>query len=204
MSAEIEIRRMKGLSKCFDEEVTGVFVDAYYDLLSTIEKDKEKLVKVFKHTFVREVFYLALLNGKVVGMLACSTNRKRGLKFDRTIFIEHFGFFKGNFIYYSLRNEFETPLDYNNSTAYIEVVATTSEARGKGVATSLFNHVIKNTYYKEFILEVMDTNEKAKRIYERLGFEEFKRIPATYLQQKFFNERIYMKLITNKYEIGDK
>ena len=194
MNDSIEIKKMDDLADDVNLKVAHVFVDAYYDLLCSMTEDKEKLIASFKDAFVKDVFYLALIDGEVVGMLACSNNKHRAVNLNRSSFIKSLGFLKGNFAYFFISNEFHKKLDYDDDATYIEFVATTSQARGKGVATKLFKHVIENSGYNQFTLDVIDTNEKALSIYRKLGFKEFKRTSATYFEKKIFNYKIYMKL----------
>jgi ribosomal protein S18 acetylase RimI-like enzyme len=48
----------------------------------------------------------------------------------------------------------------------IEFVATSDRYRGQGVATTIINHIINTTPYKEYALEVADTNTNAVKLYE--------------------------------------
>ena len=88
-----------------------------------------------------------------------------------------------------------------HNTGYIEYVATSEAARGKGVCTALFQHVMQELPYNEYILDVADTKENAYRLYKKLGFTEFMRKQEKHPKLKGLNERIYMKWCKN--EIGD-
>lgn len=92
-----------------------------------------------------------------------------------------------------LNKEFNTPLDFTDETAYIECVATSEDARGKGVCTALFKHVMQELSYREYVLDVADTNMNAIRLYKKLGFEEFMRKLEKNAKLKGFTARIYMK-----------
>jgi len=45
--------------------------------------------------------------------------------------------------------------------------------------------------YSEYVLEVIDTNAPAIRLYEKLGYREFTRTPA--VKGSGFNYYVYMK-----------
>jgi len=179
-------------------EVADVFVDGYYKDLSFFTKDKEKLRNAFKSTFCPDVFYLAEMAGQIVGMLACSSNRQRAIYIDKTTMRRHFGYVMGSLAYFLMKKEFNTLLTYPDDTAYIECVATSEVARGKGVCTALFQHVMQELPYREFILDVADTNQNAYRLYKKLGFTEFMRKQEKYPKLKSFNEKIYMKWCKQK------
>lgn len=97
-----------------------------------------------------------------------------------------FGFVKGGF---------NNPLPYGDGTGYVECVATTVRARGKGVSTSLKKYVLGHGDYKHYILEVTDANEVAHGLYKKLGFTEYSRIKEKFSKYKGFKYRIYMESI---------
>lgn len=188
----IHIKRMAEYDLDVRYEAADVFVDGYYKDLSFFTKDKEKLKAAFKNTFCPDVFYLAEMDGRIVGILACATNRQRALHLDKAIMKMGLGFAMGNLAYYLLNKEFNTPLTYPYDTTYIECVATSESARGKGVCTELFRYVMEELPYRQFILEVADTNDTAYRLYKKLGFSEFKRENEKHPKLRGLNQRIYM------------
>ncbi|NLK27638.1 MAG: GNAT family N-acetyltransferase [Clostridiales bacterium] len=188
----IQIKRMADYDRDVCYEAANVFVEGYYKDLSFFTKDKEKLITTFMDAFCPDVFYLAELDGIIVGILACATNRQRAMHIDKTSMKKGLGFVMGNFAYSMLNKEFNTTLTYPDDTTYIECVATSEAARGKGVCTGLFRYVMKELPYRQFILEVADTNQTAYRLYNKLGFSEFERKKEKYSKLKGFNQRIYM------------
>lgn len=197
MTKNIKIYKMTDYIRDVRYEAADVFVEGYYKDLSFFTKDREKLRNAFKNTFCPEVFYLAEREGKIVGILACSNNRNRAMHIDKTNMKNYLGFFMGSLAYVLLKKEFNTPLTYSDNTGYIECVATSEAARGKGVCTALCQHVMRELLYDEYILEVADTNENAYRLYKKLGFTEFMRKQEKYPKLKGLNERIYMKWCKN-------
>ncbi len=190
---DIRIRRLADYDQDVRYETANVFVEAYYENLSLFAKDKERIMNAFKSTFCPEVFYLAEVEGEVVGILACANNRQRAMHIDKDSMKKHFGFVKGNLAYYFMKNEFNTPLTYPDDTGYIECVATSEKARGRGVCTALLQYVMQELPYRQFVLEVVDTNQTAYRLYKKVGFSEFRRKPEKFSKFKGFRERIYMK-----------
>jgi ribosomal protein S18 acetylase RimI-like enzyme len=189
---DITIKRMADYEYDVRNEAAEVFVEGYYKDLSFFTKDKEKLITAFKNTFCPDVFYLAEMSGKVVGILACADNRNRAMCINKAAMIKGLGFVMGNLAYHLLNKEFNTPLTYQDDTTYIECVATGESARKKGVCTQLFHYVMEELPYRQFILEVADTNDTAYRLYKRLGFSEFKRKNEKHHKLKGFKQRIYM------------
>lgn len=192
--AVIEVKHMKDFDSDVRKEAAEVFVDGYKKELGFFSGDRKSLVDAFQKMLNPEVFYLATLNGEIVGILACSNNKARGLNIDRNTLKKHFGFVKGNLGYQFMKNDFNKRLPYEDDTGYIECVATSVKARGKGVSTALFQYVLHYTSYHRFILEVIDTNKIAYHMYSKLGFVDMERKKERFSSFKGFKERIYMML----------
>ena len=96
-----------------------------------------------------------------------------------------------------LHKEFEVkeyPVEIPDNMGKIEFVATKVEARGKEVAYRLLQHIIQDTGYDAYVLEVASNNVKAIKLYDRLGFKEIKRVPQKHAKQSGFEHLIYMQL----------
>jgi ribosomal protein S18 acetylase RimI-like enzyme len=173
-------------------EAAKVFVDAYYKEVSFLTKDKDLLISGFKHTFRKEVTFLAEMNGEIVGMLGCSNNKMRTMYVDKEVLKKFFGRIKGSISYQFMKKEFNSPLTYPDDTGYIECIATMEKSRGRGIATELINYIKQNLPYQKLILEVTDTNESAYRLYKKLDFSEISRKRERLGKIVGFKERIYM------------
>jgi len=130
--------------------------------------------------FVLDQYYVAVADNKIAGMVACTDCRTLSVRLNKNELRKYLGFFKGSIAAIVLKKEFESP--YENpapETGSIEFVGTASEFRGKGVASQIINHIIKNTAYREYLIkEVADTNTPAMNLYKKLGFTEYNRIPV--------------------------
>ncbi|MCM3760353.1 GNAT family N-acetyltransferase [Alkalihalobacillus oceani] len=198
-SYEIRVRPMRGVKEDVSREVAAVFVNGYEKDLAFLSNNRERLIEAFQKMICTDVFYFAILEGDIVGILACSNNQKRALTIDKSILREYFGFVKGSMAYHFMKDEFNKKLPYQDDTAYIECVATTVKARGKGISTALMNYVLETENYHRYTLEVVDTNEVACRLYKKLGFTEFERKKESFSKLKGFTHRIYMELyVANK------
>lgn len=194
---DIQVKPMGAFESDVSREAAAVFVDGYGKELAFLSKDREKLIHAFAQMINPDVFYLAELDQEIVGILACSNNQKRALTFDKNILRKSFGFVKGSMAYQFMKDEFNKKLPYPNGTGYIESVATSGKARGKGVSTALFRYVMENAPYQRYLLEVVDTNENALRLYKKLGFSELERKKERFSKLKGFKERIYMELFAD-------
>ena len=176
------------------KDITAVFVEGYYDLLSMLYPYKDKLIAALLGGFSESRFYIAYFGGKVVGITACSSNTGRALRLDKDRLCANVGEEVGNFAYDAMKDEFHKPIPYSDDTGYIECVATMPEAQGKGVATKLMKHIMETEPHSKFVLDVVDTNAAARKVYEKLGFEVFDTIKEENPEVRGFNERLYMRI----------
>lgn len=91
-------------------------------------------------------------------------------------YIGHFGFFR---------------FDFKKSVCEIDNVVR-GENTYPGMIGNGLMHLMKwgknNLYIKNYTLETVSDNERAIKLYNRLGFIEYKRVPMIYVKRKDFNE----------------
>lgn len=189
----MQIIKMTDMKPGGRQQVAEIFVDAYYQELAPLEKNKDKLIRAFGHAFQEEVFFVALEEDQPIGILACSHDAQRALRLEASHLRKHLGFIKGSLAYSFMKKDFHKALSYPPGTGYIECVGTKKEARGKGAATQLMAHLLNTLPYESYVLEVIDTNQTARGLYEKLGFVEVERIPVKHPKRMGFKEKIYMK-----------
>ena len=51
-------------------EISRIFVEGFYEWFKYFSKDKNKLTAAFSDAFVWEKFYVAMENGKIIGIAA--------------------------------------------------------------------------------------------------------------------------------------
>ena len=177
-------------------QISQIFVEGFYQWLKFFSKDKEKLINAFKHIFNLDVIYVAVIDDKIAGMTACNDGKEKTIHFNKKELKEYLGFLMGNITYYVLRKEFITktyPFPITVGMGSIEFVATSTDHRSKGVATSIMKHIFENTSFKDYVLEVADTNTNAVNLYTKLGYKEFMRIKEKHSKQSGINYLVYMK-----------
>jgi ribosomal protein S18 acetylase RimI-like enzyme len=181
--------------------MSEIFAEGFIGWLGYFSKDKNKIAKAFAHMFVLDQFYVAVTENKIAGMVACTDCKTLSVRLNKIELRKYLGFYKGSIAAIVLRKEFESPFDNPSSeTGSIEFVGTASEFRGKGVASQIISHIIRNTDYHEYlILEVADTNTPAMNLYKKIGFEEYNRIPIPQKRAKKIgiNNFISLKYIKN-------
>jgi ribosomal protein S18 acetylase RimI-like enzyme len=178
-------------------QISRVFSDGFYQWLCYFGNDKAKLAIAFEHMFDLSEFYVAADGGKIAAIAACTDGVNSPVKLDKTELRHHLGFVRGTMAFKILKahlQEHKYPFELTRETGSIEFVATAADFRGKGVAGGLLEHIMAVTEYSEYVLEVADTNENAVRLYERLGFKEFMRVPEKNPKRSKLNFYVYMRL----------
>lgn len=171
-----------------------IFADGFYDHLKPFSKDKDKLARATAHIFVLNKFYAAVEHDTIMAFIGCTDRKPPPLKLDKKILKRELGFVRGGIANWGL-NKFSVnhkyPFELSPQTGSIEFVATAPEHRGKGVAFGLLSHVMETEPFDEYVLEVVDANASAIRLYEKLDFNEFTRTSAP--KGSGFNHFVYMK-----------
>lgn len=177
-------------------KISEIFVDGFFQWLHFFSKDKGKLVKAFSHMFNLEAFYVAVIDGEIAGITACTDGKVSSVHLESKELKKHLGFFRGIIAYFILKREFEEkpyPFEIEKGMGMVEFVATSKKYRGKGVASAIMNHIFDSTPYDIYVLEVADTNTNAVKLYEKLGYTEFLRIKQKHTKQSGINYLVYMK-----------
>jgi ribosomal protein S18 acetylase RimI-like enzyme len=193
----MEIKQASELDDAIREEISTIFVEGFGKELWILSKDHNTLIKAFAHTFVLDIFYVAIINSKIAGIMACTNMETHCTKFDEKIFKKYFGFIKGIIANNIFKNYFQKlpkyPIETNERMASVEFVATSEKYRGKGVASAIMNYLYTFPQYDEYILEVADTNTAAIKLYDKLGYKEVYRIKQKFSKYIGINYLVYMK-----------
>lgn len=189
----LEIRPMGGCDEVARREAALVFVDGFHRELSFLSPDRDRLADAFARMINPEAFWLAVRGGTVVGILACSDRTKQSIRLDPALMRRSFGLLRSGIAYRVMKGEFEMAQRYPEGTGYIECVATSSAARRQGVASALLGHLLRHAPYRRYALDLADTNAEARRLYEKAGFVETKRVREPFGRIKGFRERVFME-----------
>lgn len=160
--------------------ISEIFAEGFTQWLVFFSKDPKRIAAAFAHMFILDQFYVAVSNGRVVGMAACTDGTSLSVRLDKKELRKHLGFIKGSMAGIFLKKEFEAPLNYPSpSVGSIEFVGTAAEFRAQGVASQIIRYILEHTSYQEYVIkEVADTNIPAMKLYHKLGFNEYDRKPV--------------------------
>jgi ribosomal protein S18 acetylase RimI-like enzyme len=195
----MEIKRAVDIGGNIQEIISEIFVDAYEKDLKYFSKDKERLKKALTHMFVPEYFFMAIIDNEIAGMAVCIDKDCFCTKHDRKTLVKYLGLYKGMSANIMFKHYFckypKYPIELDEKTASVEFVATRAKFRKKGVASAIMNHLFNLPEYKNYILEVADTNTSAFELYKKLGYKEELRIELGAIARKYtgINYLVYMK-----------
>jgi ribosomal protein S18 acetylase RimI-like enzyme len=187
-------------------QISRVFAVGFYQWLRYFSKDTELLARAFAHMFELSKFHVAVEGETIAAITACTDGVKPPICLNKEQLRRHLGKIRGSLAYSMLKTNLQEhgyPFEIPPKTGSIEFVATAKEFRGKGVAFALIEHVMKISAYTDYILEVADTNTTAMRLYARLGFKEFHRVPEKHPKQSGLNFYVYMKREANAVRMDD-
>ena len=191
------MNEIKILSELNEEQINkavNIFVEGFYNIFSSISKDKEKLHKLFKHSLDRTMTYAYLQDGEAVGFLGLADHQKRPLKLNKEVFLEIIPGFAGKMTYKTMSMVMEKLNVVNPQDIYIDYLATCPKHRSKGIGSQLIKFVSETLGYKHIELEVFSKNPRAKSLYEREGFKVIKIKKDFLLRLQGFGRRIIMRL----------
>ncbi|TVX92380.1 GNAT family N-acetyltransferase [Paenibacillus agilis] len=187
-------------------QMSQIFADGFSQWLGYFSKDNQAIARAFAHMFVLNQFYVAVTDErKITAMAACTDGTASSVKLNSKELRKHLGLVKGTLAGVILKKEFEatkavkTTTDAPISThGSIEFVGTAPECRGQGAASAIIRHMVENVPFDQFLIEeVADTNMPAMNLYQKLGFQEYKRksIPQKKAEKIGINHIISLKYV---------
>jgi ribosomal protein S18 acetylase RimI-like enzyme len=162
-----------------------IYYNSFEQKIRPLLQPKEKAIRLSSHAINPNRIYYALKNGKAVGIIGLQYDDLDFLSYRFDFIRKYYSFFKSIYLYFIL-NIMKTKLDAY--TIRIDSVAVDDQYRGQGIGKILINKVVeiaKNRGFKEIILEVVNTNPRAKKLYEKMGFKEKKHIKFYFLTRAF-------------------
>ncbi len=158
------------------KEVARLYFQAFllkFNYLWLFTKSEEKAIIVLRKSIPYKEGLYAVSDNKVLGFVGLEkgTDFYTALSFEG--FTEAFGLFGAvwRYLAYGIFRLFHGRA--KEGTIHIDPIVVSDEARGMGIGTKLLEAVFdmaKRMKKKKVVLEVVDTNPMAKKLYERVGF----------------------------------
>ncbi|MEI8132663.1 MAG: GNAT family N-acetyltransferase [Leptolinea sp.] len=177
MENQSEIQIIQGnKNPAYLEEAARIFYQAFRLKVHKIElfpKDADQAVRIITNSLIPGQILLAIFDDKPVGVLGIEDDHGRFMEFDLAELTKEFGFVGG--FYRFLWLKFIGLIEKRpRHTLRVEAIAVSENVRGKGIGTRLLESVITRARaegYDAVALEVVDTNPRARRLYESMGFK---------------------------------
>lgn len=175
-----EIRFVKQLTSTQKEEVGIIAYEAFQAKIKYLwlfNKTEKQALDFIRYACVFENGIYALVNDQVYGFIAIDRRKNPFLKYGMKELRCTFGLWGGilRCFYHVFLSLLEKRL--KEGEASIQMIAVDQKARGQGLGEQLLNHVFeqeKDKNVSKIYLDVVDTNPKAKKLYEKLGFTTIK------------------------------
>jgi len=161
--------------------VVRIFYDAFERKITAFIKSKEKAISIYEKSLNTDRIILAVEDKKITGMAGLHYDDRNFTDIKYGMLKRYYSPLKSFFMYWGLR--LMTP-KIKEGTVRIDSLAVDKSYRGKGIGTKLIEAVIefaRQNGYSQVLLEVVDTNPKAKVLYERMGFKVKKKVNFYFL-----------------------
>ena len=154
----------------FKVSAIGLYFNSLKEKLEPILGSDGRAQEALASNIATDNCIAAICNGKLIGIMGIQSSTRGFVNPNLKTMIRIYGNFGG-----ILRMGGLAILHHTTGTdeLYVDGVAVASEMRGKGIGSNLFE-LLEQAALKKGIktisLEVIDTNPRAKALYERLGF----------------------------------
>jgi len=157
----------------------------------------EEGLNIIQHTLLPTGGLLAREATKIIGVAILSTKSSPALFIDKSLKKQ-----LGLISYQYFKFIFHSDKILTDDTIKIELLAIKKGTRGKGYGSTMLKEIIRysrTVKYKKILLDVVDTNPRAKALYKRVGFKTIKRHYSGVLTKSFgYNSHDSMSLNINK------
>jgi len=165
--------------------VARLYYQAFQQKLAPIFRDDDKALALLTCAMNPDYAYVAMYDGNVVGVAGFKDSKGNLVDAKAEHFTDNFGFFGGWWRIFALMI---LDRELEDGILLMDGLAVDASMRGQGLGTKLLDAIIahgKDNQYNSIRLDVVDTNPRAKQLYERKGFV------ATKTESYPFFERIF-------------
>ncbi len=159
-----------GMPEELRHQAAIVCYDGFRAQMELLIGSQQKAIALLERSLDPELGLIAIQQGRLVGLVGLQYENRPFFQFERSQFIKELGFLRGLFVYL-LFNLSATQIQPQEM--FVNVIVVDASMRSKGIGTSLMQAVFEIAQQNQFhaiILEVIDTNPDAQRLYARLGF----------------------------------
>lgn len=151
-------------------QAAGLLYDAFRQKFKPILGSRERGIALLAATLDPEMVLVALYGGQFAGVAGLKYEGRSLYAFTLSAFVHEYGWLRGPLKWAILALADSPPAQ---GELVLPSIAVVPAMRGKGVGTQLIQAVVAHASALGFdvvCLKVVDTNLRAQRLYERLGF----------------------------------
>ncbi len=171
-----------GFQEEASKDVAQIYAHAFKRKFENVIGDEDTVSKMIEGGLNPNCSLICYQEDQVVGLLGFHMGKNSFINIGLSDFIKEFGLIKG--FLKGLASEiifYRKPVVSNE--LLMDGIAVKENFRGKGIGTKLFDELFlwaRKNEYRAIHLDVIDENEKAKALYQRLGFEDvsYEKMPA--------------------------
>ena len=170
MSIQIQF----GVPKNQRSKIAKIYYEAFQDKLSRIFSNKQKVETLISTSLRDERILVAYKDGVVVGFAGLQYQGKKFMDPSLTQAVRIYGLETIRVLLFFAFSIFTKP---KPNQLYLEILAVSKDQQNKGIGTKLIQSTINHARSKkipQIKLEVVNTNPKAKKLYQRIGFGKVK------------------------------
>ena len=172
MSNTVSIQIQSGIPEQQRITVATIFYESFQDKFARLFGDHRKAIQLISLIIREDRILSALIDGQVVGFAGLHYKGKHFLKFQITEIVRIYRLIALRVMLYFLITSFNV---LNTNQLHLEVLAVNEHYRNHGIGTKLLHSTIafaQQQGLSQIRLEVVNTNPKAKKLYERIGFQK--------------------------------
>ena len=179
----MKIEFILGIPEEHREKAILLFEEAFGEKFSLAVNNKDIRLELFRNHFDLKFAIAAINDSQLVGIAGFSIDKNSlTSKLQYSHLIEKLGFLKGNWAALILslykRNSVDNQL-------LMDGISVDKKCRGQGIGEKLLNELISFAKARDFNrirLDVIDSNQRAKKLYERVGFKVVRKERFPYLK----------------------
>ena len=175
MNVKMAVELRFGVPENQHVKVAHILHDAFGSKFNKFYGNKNKVIKFISKSLRNDRTVIAIKNGKTVGFAGLEHNKKSFIDPDLKETCRIFGLATPVAVLVT-----ELLILANRTKPrelHLETLAVSKNERSKGVGSKLLQFVLnyaRSEGFSRIILEVVETNPRAKHLYERFGFKEIK------------------------------
>jgi ribosomal protein S18 acetylase RimI-like enzyme len=178
-----ELIFQRGLPECYRSSAASLYDEAFGQKFSVAVRSDQKRLSLLEDCFVREYAIVAITDNKLVGIAGFHT--PSGSLTGRITYrylVSRLGFLKGNWaaLIFSLYER--KPV---SGELLMDGIAVHRDYRGKRIGSNLLDELsryARENKYDQIRLDVIETNPRARKLYERKDFKAIKTEKFPYLR----------------------